>query len=54
MPKDDSTPCDGGADGWQLTDNQTAVVQCGPACEKLKQSANATVSVTVGCATVIR
>lgn len=47
--RDDTAPCNGGADGWQFADNNTAVVLCGPACDMLKNSPNATVSITVGC-----
>ena len=54
IPRDDSAPCEGGANGWQWADNYSAIVLCGPACDKLKSSANAKVSITVGCDAVVR
>lgn len=54
IPQDNSAPCDAGADGWQYTDNNTAIVLCGPTCERLKNSDNASVTITVGCETVVR
>jgi hypothetical protein len=47
--RDDTAPCESGADGWQFTDNNTAVVLCGATCDMLKASDNADVKITVGC-----
>ncbi len=52
--KDDTLPCEAGANGWQFVDNDTAVVLCGSACDLVKQNANAQVKITLGCDTQVR
>jgi len=52
IPKDDTKPCDAGANGWQFKDGTSTIVLCGTACEAAKSS-KAKVSVYVGCATEI-
>jgi hypothetical protein len=54
IPQDTSQACDAGANGWQWTDNGEVVVLCGPACDNLTASANASVNITVGCNTFVR
>ena len=51
IPKDDTAPCEAGAEGWQFTYNNGAVRLCGSLCSKIQNSENAKVSVTLGCDT---
>ena len=52
--KDDTAPCDAGADGWQFSDNNQSVTLCGSICDKVKNSPNAKVSIELGCDTQTR
>jgi hypothetical protein len=47
--KDDRSPCDNGADGWQYTDNATKITLCGKACDKVRSNRGARVDVVLGC-----
>ncbi len=49
--KDDTAPCEAGANGWQFTDGTKGILLCGAACDKLKQSSSPKVSITLGCDT---
>jgi len=53
IPQDNTAPCDGGANGWQWEVEGEVIRLCGPVCENLKSTPEATVTITVGCATVI-
>ena len=53
IPMDSTAPCDGGADGWQWEVEGEVVVLCGQACEDLKGSPDAVVTITLGCQTVV-
>jgi hypothetical protein len=52
--RDDSLPCDEGADGWQYLDGSSKIRLCGPTCEGVRADATAHVIVSVGCAQRIR
>jgi hypothetical protein len=45
--------CDAGADGWQWNADFTRIRLCGPACDRVSASEAGTVSITVGCDTVM-
>jgi hypothetical protein len=47
--RDDRSPCDSGADGWQYADNATKIVLCGKACDKVRGNRGARVDVVLGC-----
>lgn len=47
--RDDTKPCDGGADGWQYTADQTKIVICGPTCGEVLADSQAKVVVSLGC-----
>jgi Mg-chelatase subunit ChlD len=47
--KDDRSPCDNGADGWQYTDNATKITLCGKACDEVRSNRGARVDVVLGC-----
>jgi hypothetical protein len=53
IPQDNTAPCDGGANGWQWEVEGEIIRLCGTACESLKSTPDATVTITVGCATVV-
>lgn len=54
IPRDDTAPCDAGANGWQWVDaTYTKLKLCGQACADVKATANGKVAITVGCTTVI-
>jgi hypothetical protein len=52
--KDDSAPCDGGANGWQYNADQTKVLLCGSACTKIQADTGAKVNIAFGCGTVFK
>jgi hypothetical protein len=47
--RDDTKPCDGGAEGWQYTPDQSKIRICGPVCDQVKADAQAKVIVSLGC-----
>ena len=52
--RDETVPCDAGADGWQYTDGGAAIILCGSACEKLQSAQNPDVQITVGCQALVK
>ncbi len=53
VTKDTSAGCDQGANGWQLTPDQTKILLCGSACDDAKKP-NAKLEVVLGCLTDIK
>ncbi len=59
IAKDDTAPCNGGANGWQFaknadgSDDVTKVVLCGQACDTVENIANVQVEVLVGCTSIV-
>ncbi|MBI5533527.1 MAG: VWA domain-containing protein [Deltaproteobacteria bacterium] len=52
--KDDTKPCDQTNTGWQYTDgNKTKIVVCGPTCDTIKGDPKGSLSVQLGCETVV-
>lgn len=49
--RDDSKPCDAGANGWQYNADKTKILLCGDACTKVKADLGAKVNVQFGCET---
>jgi len=47
--RDDTAPCDTGANGWQYFEGGTKIHLCGPACEEARGDASARVVVSVDC-----
>jgi len=47
--RDDTKPCDGGANGWQYTSDQTKIRICGPACDEVRADPLSKVVVSLGC-----
>lgn len=52
ITKDDSKPCDQGADGWQYAQNNTKILLCGSACAAAKSGGK--IEVVLGCLTDVR
>jgi hypothetical protein len=52
--RDDTKPCDAGADGWQYIDNNTKIRLCGGLCDQVHADNSAKVIVSVGCAQRVR
>jgi hypothetical protein len=53
VPQDASKECQL-ADGWQYAPGGNRIVLCGPACDKLKNDTTGSVSIQLGCLTVVR
>lgn len=49
LARDDTKPCEAGADGWQYIDNGVRIRVCGPACDQIRADGNAEVVVSLGC-----
>jgi len=49
--KDESKPCEGGANGWQYNADKTKILLCGDACKKAQSDLGGKVSVAFGCGT---
>ncbi|MFI5054015.1 MAG: hypothetical protein ACHQDE_06600 [Acidimicrobiia bacterium] len=49
VPKDDSSPCDSGANGWQYSQDGSTILLCGPACDTLRKDRGDRVDVVLGC-----
>jgi hypothetical protein len=48
--RDDTKPCDAGADGWQFTDATKKQVRlCGQVCETVRSDLKASVIVSLSC-----
>ncbi len=52
--RDDSKPCEGGANGWQYSTDKTKIILCGDACKKVQADLGAKVNVEFGCETKFR
>jgi hypothetical protein len=53
--RDDTKPCDSGADGWQYTSpDETQIRLCGTVCDQVRADTKAQVVVSVGCAPRVR
>ncbi|MEZ4223679.1 MAG: vWA domain-containing protein [Polyangiaceae bacterium] len=53
VKRDDSAPCDTGADGWQFSPDKSKILLCGNACTNAKQP-NSTLEVVLGCLVDVR
>ena len=49
--RDDSKPCDSGANGWQYNADKTKILLCGDACKKAQSDLGGKVNVAFGCGT---
>lgn len=47
--QDTRAPCDAGADGWQLTADDTRIRLCGASCDTVRTDPGARVDVVIGC-----
>ncbi len=47
--RDDTKPCDAGAEGWQYIENKTKIRVCGMVCGQIRSDATAKVIVSLGC-----
>jgi hypothetical protein len=52
--KDDSKPCNEGANGWQFNADKTKILLCGDACKTARANAGGRVDVEFGCLTRVR
>lgn len=52
--RDNTAPCDNGANGWQWNADFTRILLCGDACDLVKSHPQGKVTITVGCTTLIR
>lgn len=52
--RDDSKPCEAGANGWQYSTDKTKIILCGDACKKVQADLGAKVNVEFGCETKVR
>jgi hypothetical protein len=53
IPKDDSGACDD-VDGWQYSSDYAKIVLCGDVCDRVQADSEGTVSIELGCPTVVR
>jgi hypothetical protein len=53
IPQDRSKDCQL-ADGWQYSADGKRIIMCGPACDKLRNDTTGSVSIQLGCQTVVR
>jgi hypothetical protein len=49
LSRDDTKPCDGGAQGWQYIENNTKIRVCGMVCDQVRADPMAKVIVSLGC-----
>ena len=54
VKQDTSKPCQGGADGWQYSNDRKKIFLCGGACSAVKSDPNGNVSIALGCATDVK
>jgi len=52
IPKDDTGECDA-VDGWQYSADFSKIVLCGDVCDRVQADSSGTVSIELGCPTVI-
>lgn len=52
--KDDSKPCESGANGWQYNTEKTKILLCGDACKQVQDDLGAKVDVIFGCQTIVK
>jgi hypothetical protein len=53
VPQDNSKTCNGGANGWQYSDDRTKVLLCGAACTRVREDLGAKLNIQFGCRTKI-
>lgn len=51
LPKDDTSGCFEGANGWQYDETKTRILLCGDACATARSDPSAKIDVQFGCAT---
>jgi hypothetical protein len=49
--RDDTLPCDGGAEGWQFIENDTKIILCGSVCDEVRADNQSRVDIVLGCET---
>jgi hypothetical protein len=47
--RDDTAPCDQGAEGWQYTEDNSKIRLCGAVCDEVRADPLAQVIVSIGC-----
>ena len=52
IPRDNTAPCDAGANGWQWNAAKDTILLCGEACERVKGDPEGNVEIKFGCETV--
>jgi hypothetical protein len=50
--QDPNKPCNGGADGWQYSNNGSKIVVCGPSCDAVRGAYR--IDLVLGCVTQVR
>ena len=54
IPQDKSAPCQGGAQGWQYSSDNTKILLCGNICDEVRNDVAAKIDIVLGCTTVIK
>ncbi len=54
IKKDESKPCDQGANGWQYNADKSMIILCGDACTTIKSDPTAKVDILFGCKSDLR
>lgn len=54
IPQDKSGPCQGGAQGWQYSSDNTKILLCGNICDEVRTDATARIDIVLGCTTVVK
>jgi hypothetical protein len=54
IPQDKSGPCEGGAQGWQYSSDNTKILLCGNICDEVRNDATAKIDIVLGCTTVVK
>jgi hypothetical protein len=49
----DNDPCDGGADGWQWSNDKKTILLCGPTCERVRKDLAGRIDIELGCETKV-
>ena len=54
IPQDKSAPCQGGAQGWQYSSDNTKILLCGNVCDEVRGDATGRIDIVLGCTTVVK
>jgi hypothetical protein len=54
IPQDKTASCQGGAQGWQYSSDNSKILLCGNICDEVRKDATGKIDIVLGCTTVVK